>query len=59
MSGVVIPITAIFTPATVFRKYGAKGRGDAPGVATIFDEIQGKWASARASAKFFSPKLNS
>ncbi len=57
--GVVMPTTAIFTPATVFKKYGANGCTGASGVATMFDEIQGKCASARAFARFFSPKLNS
>jgi len=52
-------MTAILTPATVFRKYAAKGFGDAPGVAIMFEEIHGKWASSRAAAQFFNPKLNS
>ena len=54
-----MPITAILTPATVFKKYGAKGFAVPAGVATMFAEIHGKFASARAFAIFFKPKLNS
>ena len=57
MAEVVIPTTAIFTPATVFTTYGANA--GAPAAERVLAESQGKRAAFRAVSRLPRPKLNS
>jgi hypothetical protein len=57
ITGVVRPMTATFTPATVLTRNGAKG-GNAPPVSVLADS-HGKRASARAACSASRPKLYS